>query len=456
MQIDADAGELARDIGGIGIDNLTQQKLGANTENFSAHEMFLRDEKQGKRDKTVNFPCLSLFSCFSSLKVWRKLGSVLGCYVHIPFCARRCPYCDFAVSVNTRADFREKYVAALKAETQTALKSSAFEASDAKFETIFFGGGTPTELSASTLGEILAPLLEKAASNAEVSLEANPENLDFETLRALREGGFNRLSLGAQSFDDGELQVLGRAHNAVKIETVVADARRAGFSNLSIDLIYGAPGTTLKRWQETLRRAIALDVSHISAYSLTIESGTSFGRSVRLGEFMAPDDDFLGDLMDETAKTLGEAGFGRYEVSNWAKVGFESRHNLNYWRGGDYLGLGCGAHGHKNGHRYWNERDAKIYINRLENEGTARAGEEWLTPLERATELVALGLRCREGFSVEEVSKTGAFDARSAMNGALTSFVSSGTLREENGRILPDASAFAVADGLAARLIAQF
>ncbi|RYG74339.1 radical SAM family heme chaperone HemW, partial [bacterium] len=328
--------------------------------------------------------------------------------------------------------------------------------STAPIHTVFFGGGTPTELSPATLGELLAPILPRTTPDTEISLEANPENLDFEILSALRTAGFNRLSLGAQSFDTGELQILGRAHDDRKIEAVVENARQAGFENISIDLIYGAPGTTLKKWQETLRRAIALGVTHISAYSLTIETGTAFGRAVRLGNFAAPDDDFLGDLMDEAATALATAGFERYEVSNWAKPGFESRHNLNYWRGGDYLGLGCGAHGHQNGHRYWNERDAKIYIERLSKAGTARCGEEWLTPLERATELVALGLRCREGFSVGEVSRVGDFDARAAMNGALDTFVSSGTLREEGGRILPAADAFAVADGLAARLIAHF
>lgn len=355
------------------------------------------------------------------------------------------------MSVNTRAEFRARYVQALQLEAAAALQTL-----DSKLDTVFFGGGTPTELAPQTLAELLAPILSHTTPDAEISLEANPENLNLDVLQALRDGGFNRLSLGAQSFDSGELKVLGRAHDDQKIENVVADARRAGFDSISIDLIYGAPGTSLSKWRETLRRATSLGVTHISAYSLTIEDGTAFGRAVRVGEFVAPDDDFLGELMDETAQALGQAGFERYEVSNWAKPGFESRHNLNYWRGGDYLGLGCGSHGHQQGHRYWNERDAKIYIERVLRSGSARAGEEWLTPLERATELVALGLRCREGFSVGEVAEVGNFDARAAMNGALSAFVSSGTLREEGGRIMPAADAFSVADGVAARLIAHF
>jgi oxygen-independent coproporphyrinogen-3 oxidase len=376
---------------------------------------------------------------------------VPGLYLHIPFCARRCPYCDFAVSVNARPQFQANYVAALQIELKTALQNL-----ESPLESVFLGGGTPTQLPASTLNQILATARPHLAPDSEVSLEANPENLDAAYLRELRRGGWNRLSLGAQSFDAHELQVLGRVHDGAKIENVVRQAKEAGFEHLSLDLIYGAPGTSLTKWQQTLRRAVELDVAHLSAYSLTIEDGTAFGRAVRKGELAAPDDDFLADLMDEATQILGEAGFGRYEVSNWAKAGFECVHNLNYWRGGDYLGVGCGAHGHQRGHRFWNERDAKTYIRKIESEGSARAGEEFLTPRERASELVALGLRCREGFEIEQVARIGAFDARKALNGALSSFVLMGTLREEAGRVSPSPQALAVADGVAARLVAHF
>jgi len=376
---------------------------------------------------------------------------VPGLYVHIPFCARRCPYCDFAVSTDKKAAFRAEYVAALKVELKNEL-----EKLKSPLETVFFGGGTPTELPAPVLVEILAPILEKCAPDAETSLEANPENLGFESLSTLRRGGFKRISLGAQSFDARELQVLGRAHDAQKIETVVRDAKRAGFENLSLDLIYGAPGASVEAWQASLERAIALELSHISAYCLTIESGTAFGKWVERGEMSAPDADLTADLMEETAQTLGAAGFERYEVSNWAKAGFESRHNRNYWRGGDYLGVGCGAHGHRAGHRFWNERDARTYVSRMQNEGQARAGEEFLTPRQRATELVALGTRQREGFDLAQVSRMGDFDARAALNASLASFVSQGMLRDDAGRISPAPHALALADGLAARLVAQF
>lgn len=374
-----------------------------------------------------------------------------GLYVHIPFCARRCPYCDFAVSTDKRAAFRAQYVAALQIEIAGELKKLA-----APLQTVFFGGGTPTELSASVLSEILAPVLRFCAPDAEISLEANPENLDLDSLSILRSNGFNRISLGAQSFDARELQVLGRAHDGVKIESVVSDARRAGFENLSLDLIYGAPGSSVAAWQRTLERAIALDLTHISAYCLTIESGTAFGKWVESGKMRAPDGELTADLMDATAQQLEAAGFERYEVSNWAKAGFESRHNRNYWRGGDYLGAGCGAHGHRSGHRFWNERDARVYVARMQKEGRARAGEEHLTPRERATELVALGARQREGFDLAQVSRMGDFDARAALNASLALFVSQGMLRDDAGRISPAPHALALADGVAARLIAQF
>ena len=359
------------------------------------------------------------------------------------------------MSVDARASFRARYVAALQREIENELRK--LESAPATcLETVFFGGGTPTELSAATLCQILAPLLEKTAPGAEISLEANPENLSLDSLQRLRAGGFNRISLGAQSFDAGELAILGRAHSGLKIESVAADARRAGFENLSLDLIYGAPGSKLSSWRRTLERAISLDLTHISAYCLTIEEGTAFGKRVEKGEMFAPDADFTADLMDETAQTLEQAGFERYEVSNWAKPNFESRHNRNYWRGGDYLGLGCGAHGHFAGHRFWNERDAKVYVSRMENQGDARAGEEKLTPRERAVELLALGIRQREGFDLAELSRIGAFDARAALNAPLSSFVSQDLLREENGRVAPAPRALALADGMAARLVAQF
>lgn len=370
-----------------------------------------------------------------------------GLYVHIPFCARRCPYCDFAVSTQKRADFRAAYVAALRTELATILDDSVVE-------TIHFGGGTPTELSATVLNELLGEIQLRArlGPDAEIALEANPENLELATLKELKNGGWNRISLGAQSFDAEALRFLGRAHGPEKIEETVAQAREAGFENISLDLIYGIPNQSRQSWRGTLRRAALLKTPHISAYSLTIEDGTVFGKRAKTGVLKPIEDDASADLMDDAAQILGEAGLGRYEVSNWAKSGSESRHNRNYWRGGDYLAAGCGAHGHQNGHRWWNERDAARYVERMQTEGAARAGEEWLSRAERFTELVALGLRSCEGFAWENVD----FDARHRLQSEVSLLQQRGLLWEEAGRVRATAQGLAVADGLAARLLAHF
>ena len=239
-----------------------------------------------------------------------------GIYVHIPFCARRCPYCDFAVTINARADFRAAYVAALTRELQTELRAHPVQ-----FETVFFGGGTPTELCAGTLNDLLQTIREsgRLAPDAEIALEANPENLDFAYLSELRAGGWNRLSLGAQSFSAAALEKFGRAHAPQRIDEVVVAARAAGFDNISLDLIYGEGFTSLPAWRETLKRAIALDVPHLSCYSLTIEAGTHFGTLAARGLLDVPTDDAQADLMDAAAEILGAARLERYEVSNWAK-----------------------------------------------------------------------------------------------------------------------------------------
>lgn len=374
-----------------------------------------------------------------------------GIYVHIPFCARRCPYCDFAVTVNARADFRAAYVEALTCELENELRRA-----DAVFDTVFFGGGTPTELSAATLNALLQTIRQSGqlAPDAEIALEANPENLDFAYLSDLKNGGWNRLSLGAQSFSWAALEKFGRAHSPARIESVVADARRAGFGNISLDLIYGDIFTPLPVWRETLERAVALSVEHLSCYSLTIEPGTHFGSLAARGLLQAPDDDRQADLMDEAERVLGAAGLERYEVSNWARAGFGCRHNLNYWRGGNYAAAGCGAHGHFDGRRFWNARDAKTYIARMKD-GSARAGEECLNARERLCEIVALGVRLRDGFDLDELEARLNLDARALLGAPLQLLTEAGALKWKGARVRPAPGSLAIADGIAARLLRE-
>jgi oxygen-independent coproporphyrinogen-3 oxidase len=375
---------------------------------------------------------------------------VPGFYIHVPFCARRCPYCDFAVTVNGRAEFRDAYVQALKREIKSELSFV-----DEPIETVFCGGGTPTELSPATLNSLLELIQSsgKLSTNAEISLEANPENLDFQTLNELRAGGWNRLSLGVQSFDEGALQFLGRRHDGARVERVVDESRSAGFDNVSLDLIFGDNFASRRTWRETLNRAVSLNPQHISCYGLTIESGTHFGELAARGALQLPGDDAGADMMDEAVQILGSAGLERYEVSNWARAGWECRHNQNYWRGGDYLAAGCGAHGHRNGFRYWNERDAKIYTQRMKCEGTARAGDEHLSPRERLTEIVALGIRAREGFDLNETSLRLNLDVVAMLEKSLTKFQSLGMLEWNGAKVSAQPHAFAVADGLATGIL---
>lgn len=380
-----------------------------------------------------------------------------GFYVHIPFCARRCPYCDFAIHVGADANFRVAYVKALCCEIEAALQEQQRLDANRGISSIFFGGGTPTELSEADLSGLLHLILEsgKVSPNAEITIEANPENLTFKKLAALRQAGFNRLSLGAQSFEKEALKILGRRHAPCDIETTVRQAREAGWPQVSLDLIYAVPGQSRQSWQDTLRQATQLKLEHISCYALTIESGTPFARRVERGRLFPVEDDKQADFMSDAVEILSTAGLIRYEVSNYAKVGCESRHNLNYWRGGDYLAAGCGAHGHCAGHRWWNERDARLYVQMMQATGSARAGEEWLTTQERWSELVLLGLRLREGVDLNMASQKLNCDTHELLHAlkAWPVLQSEGVLREEAGILHLNSASWPVADAVAARLL---
>lgn len=377
-----------------------------------------------------------------------------GLYVHIPFCARRCPYCDFAIHIGAKPAFVGEYVAALRTELQNILQAYS-AAGGAPLSTIFFGGGTPTFLEAADLTGLMRLIRDNVAiePDAEISSEANPDGLTEEKLCAMREAGWNRLSLGVQSFDDEALLRIGRTHRAADIESVFKAARRAGFANISLDLMFALPGQSRESWRETLARALELGPEHLSCYSLTIEEGTPFARRVERGQLLPIADDMQADLMEDADRITRAAGVERYEVSNYARPGFECRHNLNYWRGGDYLAAGCGAHGHKDGHRWWNERDAGNYVVKIQQEGAAAVGEEHLTPQQRLNEIVMLGLRLREGFSLQETSERLKIDAKRELNGALTELMESGVVVQRSGSLALAPEALVVADAVAARLM---
>lgn len=307
-------------------------------------------------------------------------------YVHIPFCSAVCPYCDFAV-VAGRDDLADRYVDAVTAEIGRAERWRPLEA-------IYLGGGTPSHLAPGLLGRIVDALDARhgISSGAEITLEANPEDFDEIRGRLLVGVGFNRISFGAQSFDDSVLESLGRRHAGHQIELSVAAAREAGFGNVSIDLIFGTPVEGDSSWSETLDRAMVLEPDHVSAYALTVEPGTALGRSVRNGA-PGPDPDVQADRYEEADRGFDEVGLSRYEVSNWSAPGRECRYNLAVWAQGEYEAYGNGAHGYRRGRRYRNYRRLDSYLESVESGRPAIFDEEPIEGWDAELDRLFVGLR---------------------------------------------------------------
>ena len=331
----------------------------------------------------------------------------LGVYVHWPYCARICPYCDFNVF---KARGREAEAAGLAHAIVADLEAQRAITGPRELVSVFFGGGTPSLMEPAWVAEILgaARRLWTPASDLEVSLEANPTDAEAGRFAGLAEGGVNRLSLGLQALDDAALRFLGRNHDAAEGRRAAQTAARL-FPRLSLDLIYALPDQTPQAWADELRAAVALGAEHISPYQLTIEAGTAFDRAVRRGLFVPPGDEAGADLYDTTQAVLEAEGFEAYEVSNHAKgPAARSRHNLVYWTGVDYVGVGPGAHGRitVEGARLATEAaDRPVdYIARVTASGTGFAVREALTPIQAAEERLLSGLRIGEGVAFGEVS----------------------------------------------------
>ena len=322
----------------------------------------------------------------------------LGIYIHIPFCKQKCAYCDF-YSLSSREDRMDDYTDALCAH----LTEISPRAAGHSVDTVYFGGGTPSLLGAKRLSRILKTVLKKypVAKGAEITMEANPDSIgDKKALKSLRKAGFNRISLGMQSACAEELREIGRIHTAEQTAAAVAAARAAGFDNLSLDLIYGLPHQTMERWMENLSAAVALQPEHLSCYGLKVEEGTPLFARRDTAEL--PDEESQADMYLATVEYLTGQGYAQYEISNFAKPGRESRHNLKYWSLGEYAGFGPGAHSDFGGVRYAYERDLEGYI-RSVREGTALLSEcETIPPMDRDTEWIMLGLRTVRGLDAKE------------------------------------------------------
>ena len=335
-----------------------------------------------------------------------RAATPLGIYIHVPFCAARCGYCDFNTYVPSSPAQPLSYLEA--AQREIALARA--QLGGRSVSTVFFGGGTPTLLGA----EALLGLLEAVADafeledGVEVTTEANPETVDLQLLSALHRGGFTRVSMGMQSAAQHVLATLDRAHTPGRAAAAAREAREAGFAHVSVDLIYGTPGESDADWAGSLQAALACGVDHVSAYALTVEPGTALARAVARGALPEPDDGVQARRYAYADEVLEAHGFEWYELSSWAaSEAARCRHNIGYWRSHDWWGIGPGAHSHVAGRRWWNVRKPAHYAARLAASRSPAAGEELLSVEQRELEAVMLGLRERGGLELERLSVGG-------------------------------------------------
>lgn len=323
-----------------------------------------------------------------------------GIYIHVPFCKTRCIYCDFFTQTSLTP--KSGYVSAICKEMGLRREYIGNE----PVETIYFGGGTPSLLSIEDFRHIFDTLYNtfEIKEDAEITLEANPDDLNDEYIAALISLPFNRISIGIQSFDDDELKFLKRRHSAHKAKEAVKEAQRAGFDNISIDLMYGLPGQTIGTWEKNIEEAIALDIQHISSYHLIYEEGTKLYRLFKQGDVKAVDEEISVEMFSVMIDRLNEAGFIHYEISNFAKKGFYSKHNSSYWTGKKYLGLGTAAHSFDGNNRAWNVASIPKYIHAVEK-GMPEVEIEYLDEKARYNDFILTGMRTMWGIDLTELEK---------------------------------------------------
>lgn len=333
-----------------------------------------------------------------------------GIYIHIPFCKSRCSYCDFATGLYN-SDLAERYVKALEIDIQTTRETELSKTVD----TIYFGGGTPSMLSQSQIERLLDAVHKRfqVEPTAEVTMEINPGSVSKSTLSEFRHAGINRASFGAQTFDDGELARLGRAHTSTDTLKTFDALRQAGFDNISFDLIAGLPGQTMEGWQSNVERSLRLKPEHLSFYLLEVHSGTPLAQHIERGIQPKPDDDLAGEMYEWMLECASVAGYEHYEISNLSLPGFESRHNTKYWTGAAYYGFGCSAHSFNGRDCRWsNERDVNGYVRLIEGGKTPVVDEQRLTESDRKAEAVFLGLRLMHGVDTREYQRVFGVDIR--------------------------------------------
>jgi oxygen-independent coproporphyrinogen III oxidase len=371
------------------------------------------------------------------------LGSI---YLHIPFCLSKCPYCDFA-SIPLNRNLVEKYLSALLYDIGS---SSGF-----KVDTIYLGGGTPTVLKLEQLDKMMRAVREHydLTSNCEITIEANPNTLDEEKIRGLRSIGFNRISLGVQSFNDKELKNLGRIHSASQAIHSFNLLKKGGFKNIGLDLIFGIPEQTLGSWKSSLEKAISLSPQHISTYSLIIESGTKFYQMKKEGNIKLPTDEKVRQMYLWAIDYLNSKGYKQYEISNFCLPGFESKHNLKYWNHKEYLGFGPSAHSFYKNKRWGNIRGVMEYVELMKKKGRVIQFEENLSKDQLVTEAIFLGLRKTNGIDLKKFHKDFKVELEDIRKDKINHLIKLGFLSKQGNSLRLTKKALPVADSIIVSLI---
>ncbi len=353
----------------------------------------------------------------------------LGLYIHIPFCIKKCYYCDFN-SYSNMMELQEGYVDSLIKEIDLYKKQFG----EIMIKTIFIGGGTPTCLDEGNLQKLLDACIKKfyVSGKCEITIESNPGTLSENKLKALKNTGINRLSIGLQSWHDEQLIRLGRIHTREEFLKNYSNARKLGFDNINIDLMFSLPEQTLTTWQETLLNIIKLQPEHISCYSLKIEENTKFYREYHHGNLIIPDEDTDREMYHGAVEMMQENQYQHYEISNFAKKGFVCRHNLIYWKGGEYIGLGAGAHSYLNGERYSSIYNPKEYMKQIQDGLLPKVEKVTLDEKDRMAEFMFLGLRLIEGVNSKEFYHIFNTDIQSIFGNQINKFIKMGLMEQQN------------------------
>lgn len=369
-------------------------------------------------------------------------------YIHVPFCATRCVYCDFFSNTDTR--YKEPYLRAIEKEME--LRGEYID--DDTLETIYLGGGTPSRLSGNDLERIFNAISRRFSitEGAEITLEANPDDIRPDYLSALRDLPINRISMGIQSFRPEDLRLLNRRHDREQAIRAVELCQAHGFTNLSIDLIYGLPGQTPEAWEENLRQAIRLGTPHLSAYHLTYEEGTALYKRLQTGQVEPVDEEVSVTLFHILTERMAEAGFQHYEISNFARPGFHARHNSAYWTGKPYLGLGPSAHSYNRTSREWNVASLPLYLRGVES-GQPATERETLDLPTRYNDFIITGLRTMWGISLDKLRAEFGEALLAYCQKQARPYIQRGLLRQENDRLALSRAGILLSDGIMSELM---